>query len=213
MTTVNNAPRCAGRLGRRTKWFVLVFLTCCAALIPTSATAQENRPWPERTFVTVDVPFQPLSNDFSESLRFADATTRSEDVTFRARYESTRGALLDAGVGVRVARNLGIGATASWFQRSASGSFDLAVPNPLAANRPLDLAGPVSGLNRREAGVHIQALHALRLGRRGRVMLAGGPSIFKTKLALRRCVSPPRIRGWLANRSGPWSLTTDHNPR
>jgi len=177
-------------------WFVLVFLMGCAVLVPAPLTAQENRPWPERAFVTVDVPFQPLNNDFSESLRFADTTTRTEDVTFHARYESTRGALLDAGVGVRVANNLGIGATASWFQRSASGSFDLAVPNALAANRPLDLAGSVSGLHRKEVGIHLQALYALSLGKRARVMLAGGPSILNTKQDLVRTVEFDKLPGF-----------------
>jgi hypothetical protein len=179
-------------------WFVLVFLMCCAVLvlIPTPLTAQENRPWPERTFVTVDVPFQPLNNDFSESLRFADTTTRTGDATFHTRYESTRGPLFDAGVGVRVANNLGIGATASWFQRSASGSFDLAVPNPLAPNTPLDLAGSISGLTRNEVGIHIHALYALSLGKRARVMLGGGPSVFNMKQDLVRSIEFERLPGF-----------------
>src|SRR6266436_1791154 len=104
---------------------VLGLLVGCALLVPSPLAAQENRAWPERTFVTIDVPFQPLNNDFSESLSFADTVRKTENVTFVAGYASTRGALFDAGAGVRLANSLGVGVTASWFQRSRSGSFDL----------------------------------------------------------------------------------------
>jgi hypothetical protein len=158
------------------------------ALMAAPLAAQENRAWPERIFVTIDMPFQPLNNDFSESLSFADTVRRTENVTFVAGYESARGALFDVGAGVRVANNFGVGVTASWLRRSSGASFDLKVPNPLVANRPLDLAGSVSGLHRNELGMHIQGLYALALGKRGRVMLAGGPSVFRTTQDLVRSI-------------------------
>src|SRR5438552_660566 len=157
--------------------FLAVWLLFVAPL-----AAQENPAWPERTFVAIDVPVQLLKNDFSESLRFADTIRKTENVSFDARYPSTRGALFDLGAGVRVTRRLGVGLMVSQFQRSSSGSFSLTVPNPLVANQPLNLAGPVSGLNHSELGVHVQALYALPLGKSTRLMLFGGPSIFKTKL-------------------------------
>jgi hypothetical protein len=159
---------------------VVGFLVVCVLLV-TPLAAQENPAWPERTFVTIDVPFQVLNNNFAESLRLPDTIRKTENVTFVAGYPSTRGALFDVGAGVRVANSFGVGLTASQFQRSSSGSFALTVPNPFVANQPLDLVGSVSRLDHRELGLHIQALYALRLGKKGRVMLVGGPSIFKTK--------------------------------
>jgi hypothetical protein len=158
--------------------------------------AQENRAWPERTFVTIDVPFQPLNNDFSESLSFADTLRKSESVTFVADYESTRGVLFDVGAGVRLANNLGVGLTTSWFQHSGSGAFDLKVPNPLVANKPLDLAGTVTGLKRTELGIHVQGLYAVALGKSARVLLAGGPSIFQTKQDLVRSIEFDTLPGF-----------------
>src|SRR6266851_6403330 len=175
---------------------VFGFLVGCIILAAAPLAAQENRAWPERTFVTIDVPFQPLNNDFSESLSFADTVRKTENVTFVAGYASTRGALFDVGAGVRLTSSLGLGLTASWFQRSSSGSFDLMVPNPLVANKPLDLAGSVSGLNRAELGIHIQALYALALGKKARVMLEGGPSVFNTKQDLVRSIGFDTLPGF-----------------
>src|SRR5207244_6595317 len=89
-----------------------------------------------------------------------------------------------------------VGVTASWFQRSGAGSFDLKVPNPLVANRPLDVAGSVLGLKRNELGIHVQALYAFALGKRTRVMLAGGPSVFDTKQDLVRSVEFETLPGF-----------------
>lgn len=182
---------------------VFGFVVGCTLFVAAPLAAQENRAWPERTFVTIDVPFQPLNNDFSESLSFADTVRKTENVTFGAGYASTRGALFDMGAGVRLSNNLGAGVTASWSQRSGSASFDLRVPHPFVANKPLDLAGSVSGLNRNELGIHIQALYALALGNRVRLMLAGGPSIFNTKQDLVRSIAFEILPGFT-------SLKLDH---
>jgi hypothetical protein len=175
---------------------VLGFLLGCTLCAPGALIAQENRAWPERTFVTIDVPFQPLNNDFSESLSFADTVRKTENVTFAVDYASTRGALFDLGAGVRLTNNFGVGVTASRFQRASSASFDLMVPSPLVANRPLDLAGSVSGLNRNELGIHIQALYALALRKNARVILTGGPSIFNSKQDLVRSIEFETLPGF-----------------
>jgi len=163
-----------------------VFLATLAAAAP--AAAQETLAWPERAFITIDVPFQPLTNDFTESLLFADAVRRTENVRFVADYPSARGVSFDAGAGVRVTNAMGIGATLSWFQRSTTGAFDLTVPSPVTANRPLDLTGSVQGLRRRELGVHIQTIYARALGKRSRLLLSGGPSVFAVSQDLVRSI-------------------------
>src|SRR5713101_8244704 len=175
---------------------VFGFLMGCTLLLASPLAAQENRAWPERTFVTIDVPFQPLNNDFSESLSFADTLRKSESVTFVADYESTRGALFDVGTGIRLANHYGVGLTTTWYQHSGSGAFDLKVPNPLVANKPLDLTATVSGLKRNELGIHVQALYAVALGKRARVLLAGGPSIFETRQDLVRSIEFDTLPGF-----------------
>ena len=175
---------------------VIGLLAGCTLLLASPLAAQEDRAWPERTFVTIDVPFQPLNNDFSESLSVADTLRKSESVTFVADYGSTRGALFGVGAGIRLAKHVGVGVTTSWFQHSGSGTFDLKVPNPLVANTPLDLTGTVSGLKRNELGIHVQALYAVALGRKARVLLAGGPSVFQTKQDLVRSIEFDTLPGF-----------------
>jgi hypothetical protein len=157
-------------------------------LVSAPLAAQENRPWQERVFVTVEVPVQTLSNSFSEALTFADSIRRSENVAFGVEYPSARAVLVDVGTGIRVAKSLGVGISASWSRRSTAASFDLKMPNPLAANSPLEVAGSVADLTRQEAGVHIDALYALPVGRHTRVMVSAGPSIFHVKHDLIRSV-------------------------
>jgi hypothetical protein len=177
---------------------IFVLLTGYSLLATAPLAAQERSAWPQRIFVTVDVPVQPLNNDFSESVSFADTVRRTENVTFVTGYESTRGALIDAGAGVRLARNIGVGVTTSWFQRSSAGSFDLKVPNPIVANKPLDLPGTVSGLKRNELGIHIQGLYAIAIAKRTQLMLSGGPSVFKTKQDLVRSIEFDTLPGFAA---------------
>jgi len=177
---------------------VLGIVAACTLLVATPLVAQENRAWPERAFVTFDVPLQPLNNNFSESLTFADTVRKAESVNFVADYASTRGALFDVGAGLRLAKNLGAGVAVSRFQRAGSGSFDLTVPNPIVANKPLDLTGSISGLRRNELGIHFQVLRAFPLGDRARVMLAGGPSVFQIRQDLVRSVQFDIMPGFTA---------------
>ena len=153
----------------------------CALLMGAPAAAQEHRAWPERGFVTIDVPYQPLNNSFSESVTITDVFRKSEQDAFSAAYGSTKGVLVDVGGGVRLAGSFGVGVTASWFRRSGDATVDLSVPNPLTANRPRTLNGTVTGLNRREIALHVQALYAVPLGHKARLMLSGGPSAFQVR--------------------------------
>jgi hypothetical protein len=177
------------------KWNICWFFAVLS-LVSAPLAAQETAAWPERAFITIDVPFQPVENDFSETLSFADSVRRTENVNFLMRYPSSRGALFDVGGGVRVTTTIGVGLTASWVQRSSAGSFQLELPNPLVANSPLELSGSIAGLSRNELGIHLQALYACALGRNLRIMLSGGPSVFNTKQDLVRSVDVDILPGF-----------------
>jgi len=159
-----------------------------ALMVSAQANAQEIRGWSERAFITIDVPFQVLHDGFSEALNFADTIRPTETAQFAADYGSTRGPLIDLGAGYRVFGRLGIGVTVSLLRRAHTGLFDLTVPSPIAGNRPLNLNGSVAALDRRDVGVHVQALYAVPIGRQSRLMLSAGPSIFDTRQDLVRSI-------------------------
>jgi hypothetical protein len=156
---------------------------------------QDNRAWAERAFITIDLPFQSLNNDSAEALTFPDTIRKTESAHFSADYASTRGPLFEIGMGTRVWRRLGVGGTFTYLKRSSTGSFDLTVPSLIAGNRPLDLSGSVPSLDRREVGVHFQALYPIVLGKQSRLMLSAGPSIFHTRQDLVRSVEFDTLPG------------------
>src|ERR671923_2956257 len=94
-------------------------------LLFASPLAAQEVEWPERMYIAIDVPFQPLDNDFSETLSFADTVRTDENVNFVMRYPAARGAVFDAGAGFRVRGRMGGGIVASWAERSSAGSFAL----------------------------------------------------------------------------------------
>ena len=90
----------------------------------------------------------------------------------------------DAGVRIRVARRLSVGATGFFSPGSAAGSVDAKVPHPFYFNQPRDVSGDLSGLMRRESGVHIDLAYPAAVSRRTEVMLFGGPSYIRAEQGL-----------------------------
>ena len=176
-------------------WWQRLLIVACALSIATPVASQENSAWPERAYVTVDVPFQLLNNNFSEALTFADTIRKTETAHFGAGYGSTRGPLLDVGTGVRVIRQIGAGVTLSLLRRSVDGAFDLVVPSLIAGNAPLDLRGSVPGLERTDLIIHLDALYPVTLRRKFRLMLSSGPSILRAKQDLVRSIEFDTLPG------------------
>jgi hypothetical protein len=178
----------------RPRWPGVMIIGCILTMAAPVA-GQDARAWTERAFVTIELPFQTLNDDFAESSTFPDTIRKTESAHFSAGYASTRGPLFDVGAGFRVWRRFGLGATVSYSKKTSSGSFDLTVPSLIAGNNPLDLTGSVPGLVRRDVGVHIQALYPIDLGKQTRVMLSGGPTLFSTRQDLVKSVAFDTLSG------------------
>jgi Outer membrane protein beta-barrel domain len=87
---------------------------------------------------------------------------------------------VEVGGGVRVWRNLAIGATASWTSKAGAAAVDAQVPHPFFFGRPRQVSGDASGLAHTETALHVQARWRFpaTLNGRWQVDLAGGPSLF-----------------------------------
>ena len=90
----------------------------------------------------------------------------------------------DAGVRIRVARRLSVGATGFSSPGLATGSVDAKVPHPFYFSQPRDVTGDLSGLMRKESGVHIDLAYPLAVSGRTEVMLFGGPSYIRAEQEL-----------------------------
>jgi len=95
-------------------------------------------------------------------------------------YKGSLAPSVEVGGGVRIWRNLAVGATASWASKANTGAVDAQVPHPFFFGRARQVSGDASGLTHTEAALHVQARWMIpaTISGRWQVDLAGGPSIF-----------------------------------
>ncbi len=92
--------------------------------------------------------------------------------------------VFEAGARVRVDRRLSVGVLGFVTSGTASGTLDARLPHPLYFNQPREITGDLSGLTRKERGVHLELALPLRVTARGELTLLGGPSYFHVEQAL-----------------------------
>jgi hypothetical protein len=144
------------------------------ALGATTASAQPGS-WTDRGYINVSAWYQPVSPDFSNTVRPTDF---GEPSVVDTGYETRAIPGFDVGGGVRVWRNLGLGLDVSRFSKRTTGAVSAQVPHPFFFNRARDVSGDASGLRREETAAHVQALWMVPLGSRWQLALTGGPSWF-----------------------------------
>jgi len=150
----------------------LLVLTAIGGLAaPAPAAAQEM--WTDRGYVTVSggVRVSPMS--------FAGITHPTdfvETATVNTTYDVRPAPGVDGGAGVRVWRNLGVGANVSWIAKSSTGSIAAQIPHPFLFNKPRAVSGDAGGLDHQETSVHLQAIWMVPAGPRWSIAIAGGPS-------------------------------------
>ena len=139
------------------------------------ALAQSDVP---RGFVSVNGGLQTASSDFSDSVRFGHVLFGPEDGSFDASYPAGDDTGFDAGGGVRVWRNLAVGANVSVFSRESDAGITGQLPHPFRFDRLRAINGTAAGLARAETAVHVQALWVIPVGRSVAITLFGGPTWF-----------------------------------
>jgi Outer membrane protein beta-barrel domain len=139
----------------------------------TAAPARAQSEWTDRGYVSVsgDVRVSPMSfAGISHPVVFV------ETATVNTTYDVQPAPGIDGGVGVRVWRNLGVGANVSWIARSSTGSIAAQIPHPFVFNKPRSVSGESTGLDHDETSVHLQAIWMIPAGPRWSVAITGGPS-------------------------------------
>jgi hypothetical protein len=156
-------------------------IVCGLATVLSGATPALAQTWTERVHISVNGAFQATTNDFSDRFEFE----RNLETGFtEADYRVESGFVFDAGGGYRLWKNLGAGASVSYFTRSGTAATTSSFPHPFFFSQPREVTGDATDLARTETAVHVQAMYLLNPGGKLRAIFSGGPSFFTVEQEL-----------------------------
>jgi hypothetical protein len=165
----------------RTAAAILVIVLAAAAAAEAQ-TRPVTRPAPrpqsapgQRFFVGVDFGVQTGTEDFNDLVPF---TANAEPGNFATAYDVKPGPMLGISVSARVWQRLAVGIAFTGFAADVDGALTASIPHPFFFNRPRTLSGDVTGLTRRESGIHLQMRGLVPVSNRMQLTVFGGPSFF-----------------------------------
>lgn len=143
------------------------------AIGPSVAWAQTDE---SRFMLSLSGAFEPGDEEFTD-----DGTFRLYDETGRLTVSgrSSTGAILDAGVGVRVVGNFTLGVSGHRGASADEATVTGQAPHPLFFNRPRSFSVTVPETKRIEQALHLSAGVLVPLGDKLDVHIYGGPSQFR----------------------------------
>jgi hypothetical protein len=147
-----------------------------AGLAP--AASAQTAPWSDRGYINVGWGVESGSSALADAKGFTiydEAATVSSAATF------TSGSLFDVGVGLRIWKNLTVGAGYHQEQNDTEGALTGSIPSPVFFNRPRTLTHPVPGLERKEKATHLMIGWVVPIGSKFDLMISGGPSFFRVE--------------------------------
>jgi len=138
------------------------------------AEGEPARGWDGRVFLSIDGGYRGASGSFG----YRDTqTVFQEEASAQATFVRRGAPALEFAVGLRLWRNLGIGAALSALHEDQPTALRITVPHPVFFNRPATGSATDSS-SHNELALHLQAVLIAPVGRRLRVGLFGGPSRF-----------------------------------
>lgn len=143
-----------------------------------AADARAQAAWRDSGWLSVNVGFQGPPAAFTADTTF---TSNVETGTISTDYRFNSAMLFDVGGGVRIWRNLGLGVSVSSFTKEDDLDVSARVPHPFLFNQPRTVTGQLSGVERREIGVHIQAMWMIPAGNHLQIGVLGGPSFIMVR--------------------------------
>jgi Outer membrane protein beta-barrel domain len=150
-------------------------VVCGLAAVVLAASPVAAQTWTERVHVSVNAGVLSGTQDFTDRFEFEEnLETGSTSVDYRVQGGFT----FEAGLGYRIWKGLGAGASVSFFSSDNAAATTSRVPHPFFFNQPREVVGDATDIGRSETGVHIQAMYLLNPAGPLRVVLSGGPSFF-----------------------------------
>lgn len=154
------------------------------APVPARRVVPPPKPgeWRDKGFVAASGVFQGAGQAFGYSFSPSEFAY-AEEAHINTHHPLKSGPAFDAAGGVRVWRNLAVGAAVSVFSKSSTVTVDGTVPHPLYIDRDRQVSGTFAS-PRTEMGVHLQGTWVVPAGRRMFVSISGGPSYLHVEQAI-----------------------------
>jgi len=158
------------------KLVVALFVVCGVCLGTASQASAQFAPWSDRGFINVGWGVESGSSAMSDT---RTSLIYEESATITSASNFTSGSLFDVGVGLRVWKNLTVGAAYHQEQNDTNGELTGSIPSPVFFNRPRNLNVEVQNLDRKESATHLVIGWMVPIGAKFDVMVFGGPSFFR----------------------------------
>jgi hypothetical protein len=158
------------------KQCVLTLVMVCGvcAAVAQDAHAQTGT-WADRGYLNISFGVESGSSSLADT---QNLTIYEEAAALTSSTTWTSGALIDAGFGVRVWRNMTVGLSYHQEENDTDGAISGSIPSPVFFNRPRQISQEVV-LERKEKAVHLVVGWVLPFSEKLDVMLFGGPSFFR----------------------------------
>jgi hypothetical protein len=154
---------------------------CAAVIILAPGVSAQALAQSPRIVVAVNGAVQSSAPALSDRFEFdSSVETAIVDLTYPARAA----VLIDAGIGVRVWRRIGVGLAVSRATRRGAAEVDARLPHPLLFAQPRTVAGSQPGLDTTETAAHLQLLYAIEATPGVTLVLSGGPSVMQVRQEL-----------------------------
>lgn len=158
------------------KRFCAVLLLVCGAFAAMAEpAAAQGGTWADRGYINVGWGVESGSSTMADA---RSTTIYEETANITSTSAFTSGSLFDVGFGLRVWRNLTIGAAYHQEQNDTEGVVGGTVPSPFFFNRPRTLSG-TEPLDRKEMATHLNIGWVMPFSDKLDVMIYGGPSFFR----------------------------------
>lgn len=129
-------------------------------------------------FIGIDVGYQAISTTFDTTTTYA---LNVEEAQVAAAYEVDPGLVFGVRGGIRVWKNLALGAGVTGFSKSGDAAVTARLPHPFYLNRNREASATLSGFDRQETMVAVEASWLIRASDRIDVMIFGGPAYFRAR--------------------------------
>lgn len=163
-----------------------LFLTGSVCLGMAGQAWAQAAPWADRGYVNVGWGVESGSSALTDTRTL---TIYEETATINSAATFTSGSLFDLGVGLRVWRNLTIGAGYHQEQNDTDGQLTGSIPSPVFFNRPRTVNETIA-LNRKEQATHLMIGWVMPFGSKFDVLVSGGPSFFRVEQDAVTAVAP-----------------------